>query len=165
MVCTDSTYRADDAGDCIRHLRLGSLDVYQKGIEEGGRRKEEGEMNDFFYKKVDAYHIAKDFVIYVYSLLEKYPQKENYALCDQIRRAVISVPSNIAEGLGRSSIKERIHFLEIAFGSLSEVSCQLDISESLGYISAEELHEAELKAEHLSKVMSGLKHYLESKIV
>ena len=80
-------------------------------------------MNDFFYKKVDAYHIAKDFVIYVYSLLEKYPQKEN------------------------------------------EVSCQLDISESLGYISAEELHEAELKAEHLSKVMSGLKHYLESKIV
>ena len=115
-------------------------------------------MNDFFYKKVDAYHIAKDFVIYVYSLLEKYPQKENYALCDQIRRAVISVPSNIAEGLGRSSIKERIHFLEIAFGSLYEVSCQLDISESLGY-------EAELKAEHLSKVMSGLKHYLESKIV
>ena len=121
-------------------------------------------MNDFFYKKVDAYHIAKDYVIYVYSLLRNYPQYENYALCDQIRRAVISIPSNIAEGLGRVSVKERIHFLEIAFGSLAEVSCQLDISESLGYISAEELQEAEAKTERLSKVMSGLKNYLTTKI-
>ena len=121
-------------------------------------------MNDFFYKKVDAYHIAKEYVIFVYSLLKKFPQYENYALCDQVRRAAISIPSNIAEGLGRMAIKERIHFIEIAFGSLAEVSCQLDISESLGYISAEELQEAETKAEHLSKVMSGLKNYLSSKI-
>ena len=121
-------------------------------------------MNDFFYKKVDAYHIAKEYVIFVYSLLRNYPQYENYALCDQMRRAVISIPSNIAEGLGRISVKERIHFLEIAFGSLAEVSCQLDISESLGYISTAELQEAETKAEHLSKVMSGLKNYLTTKI-
>ena len=121
-------------------------------------------MNDFFYKKVDAYHIAKEYVIYVYSLLKKYPQYENHALCDQIRRAAISIPSNIAEGLGRMAVKERVHFLEIAFGSLAEVSCQLDISESLGYISASELQEAETKAEHLSKDMSGLKNYLTSKI-
>ena len=121
-------------------------------------------MNDFFYKKVDAYHIAKEYVIFVYSLLKKFPQYENYALCDQVRRAAISIPSNIAEGLARMAIKERIHFIEIAFGSLAEVSCQLDISESLGYISAEELQEAETRAEHLSKVMSGLKNYLSSKI-
>ena len=121
-------------------------------------------MNDFFYKKVDAYHIAKEYVIFVYSLLKKFPQYENYALCDQVRRAAISIPSNIAGGLGRMAIKERIHFIEIAFGSLAEVSCQLDISESLGYISAEELQEAETRAEHLSKVMSGLKNYLTSKI-
>ena len=79
-------------------------------------------MNDFFYKKVDAYHIAKEYVIFVYSLLKKFPQYENYALCDQVRRAAISIPSNIAEGLGRMAIKERIHFIEIAFGSLAEVS-------------------------------------------
>ena len=121
-------------------------------------------MNDFFYKKVDAYHIAKDFVIYVYSLLEKYPQKENYALCDQIRRAVISVPSNIAEGLGRSSIKERIHFLEISYASIMEVLCQLDISESLGYISTDELTTAENMAGTLTKIMSGLKKSLEDKL-
>ena len=121
-------------------------------------------MSDFFYKKVDAYHIAKEYVIYVYSLLRNYPQYENYTLCDQIRRAAVSIPSNIAEGLGRTSVKERIHFIEIAFGSLSEVSCQLDISESLGYISSSELKEAETKAEHLAKVMSGLKNYLTTKI-
>jgi four helix bundle protein len=121
-------------------------------------------MNDFFYKKVDAYHIAKEYVIFVYSLLRKFPQYETYALCDQIRRAAVSIPSNIAEGLGRVSVKERIHFMEIAFGSLAEVSCQLDISESLGYISAEELQEAEERAERLSKVMSGLKNYLATKI-
>ena len=121
-------------------------------------------MNDFFYKKVDAYHIAKEYVIFVYSLLRKFPQYETYALCDQIRRAAVSIPSNIAEGLGRVSVKERIHFMEIAFGSLAEVSCQLDISESLGYISAKELQEAEERAERLSKVMSGLKNYLATKI-
>ena len=121
-------------------------------------------MNDFFYKKVDAYHIAKEYVLFVYSLLKKYPQYENHALCDQIRRAAISIPSNIAEGLGRMAIKERIHFLEIAFGSLAEVSCQLDISEALGYITAKELEEAEMKAERLSKVMSGLKNYLSNNI-
>jgi four helix bundle protein len=122
-------------------------------------------MNDFFYKKVDAYHIAKGYVVFVYSLLKKYPQYENYALCDQIRRSAISIPSNIAEGLGRMSIRERIHFIEIAFGSLAEVSCQLDISEALGYITNDELDEAERKAERLSKVMSGLKNYLSTKIV
>jgi four helix bundle protein len=121
-------------------------------------------MNDFFYKKVDAYHIAKEYVLYVYSLLRNYPQYENHALCDQIRRAAISIPSNIAEGLGRMAVKERIHFLEIAFGSLAEVSCQLDISEALGYITAKELEEAEMKAERLSKVMSGLKSYLSNNI-
>ena len=121
-------------------------------------------MNDFFYKKVDAYHIAKEYVIFVYSLLRKFPQYETYALCDQIRRAAVSIPSNIAEGLGRVSVKERIHFMEIAFGSLAEVSCQLDISESLGYISPNELQEAEERAERLSKVMSGLKNYLATKI-
>ena len=121
-------------------------------------------MNDFFYKKVDAYHLAKEYVIFVYSLLRKFPQYETYAFCDQIRRAAVSIPSNIAEGLGRVSVKERIHFMEIAFGSLAEVSCQLDISESLGYISANELQEAEERAERLSKVMSGLKNYLATKI-
>ena len=121
-------------------------------------------MSDFFYKKVDAYHLAKEFVVQIYSLLEKYPPYEQYALCTQMRRSAISIPSNIAEGLGRTSVKERIHFIEIAFGSLTEISCQLDISQTLGYISQDELTEAENMAQRLSKVMSGLKNYLFNKL-
>lgn len=120
-------------------------------------------MNDFFYKKLEAYKKSKEFTIYVYSLLKKYPSYEQYALCDQLRRASVSIPSNIAEGMGRMAIKERIHFLEISYASIMEVLCQLDISESLGYITADELTTAEDMAITLTKIMSGLKKSLEDK--
>ena len=121
-------------------------------------------MNDFFYKKLDAYQLAKGLTIYVYALLRKYPSYEQHAICSQIRRSVVSVPSNIAEGMGRFAIKERIHFLEIAYGSLTEVMCQLDISHSLGYISDDEFNNAESMIEKTAKVMSGLRKSLQNKI-
>jgi four helix bundle protein len=121
-------------------------------------------MNDFFYKRLDAYKIEKEFTLYVYSLVNKYPPYEQYALCDQLRRAAVSVPSNIAEGMGRIAIKERIHFIEISYGSIVEVLCQLDISQSLGYISEQELNDAEEIASRLTKVMSGLRKTLSSKL-
>jgi four helix bundle protein len=77
----------------------------------------------------------------VYALLKKFPKEEQYALCDQLRRAVISVPSNMAEGGGRTSAKDQAHFLEMAFGSLMEVDCQMDIAHDLGYVSSKELEE------------------------
>ena len=120
-------------------------------------------MTDFFYKKLEAYELAKEFTIYVYSLLKGYPAYEQYAICDQLRRAAVSIPSNIAEGMGRMSIKERIHFLEISYASIMEVTCQLDISYSLGYISETELVNAESLAATLTKVMSGLRKSLENK--
>ena len=121
-------------------------------------------MNDFFYKKLEAYKMAKDFAVYVYSLLSNYPPYEQYAICDQLRRAAVSVPSNIAEGMGRMAIKERLHFLEISYGSIMEVLCQLDISKSLGYINETELTTAESKATTLTKVMSGLRKSLSDKL-
>lgn len=63
---------------------------------------------------------SKLLVREVYSFLDKFPKVETFALCDQLRRAVVSVPSNIAEGSGRYSIREKIHFIEIAYGSLTE---------------------------------------------
>ena len=119
--------------------------------------------NDFFYKKVEAYKKAKSFIIYVYSLVRKFPAYEQYAICDQIRRSAVSIPSNIAEGLGRMSIKERIHFLEIAYGSLTEVTCQLDIAQSLGYITDEELKTAEDMSIEVGRIMSGLRKSLINK--
>ncbi|MBR1388306.1 MAG: four helix bundle protein [Prevotella sp.] len=122
-------------------------------------------MNDFFYKKLDAYKIAKEFTIYVYSLVKKFPSFEQYALCDQLRRAAVSVPSNIAEGMGRMAIKERVHFLEISYASMTEVLCQLDISESLGYITPEELKTVEEISDRLARVMSGLRKSLNDKLL
>ncbi len=121
-------------------------------------------MNDFYYKKLDAYKIAKEFTIYVYSLIRNFPSFEQYALCDQLRRATVSVPSNIAEGMGRMAIKERIHFLEISYASMTEALCQLDISESLGYITLEELQKAEEISDRLGRVMSGLRKSLNDKL-
>ena len=92
----------------------------------------------------------------VYQLLEKFPKTENYALCDQLRRAVVSVPSNIAEGMGRMAIKEQIHFLEIAYASLMEVYCQLQIAVDLGYITPEDLQIVKRKIFTTSKLISGL---------
>lgn len=117
-------------------------------------------MNDFFYKKLDAYKIAKEFTTYVYQLLHGFPPFETYALCDQIRRAAISIPSNIVEGMGRMGLRERVHFLGISYASLAEMLCQLDIAQSIGYISEEELSQAEEIAGRLSRVMPGLRRAL-----
>ena len=97
-------------------------------------------MNYFYFKKLDVYNYSKELVKYIYLLLKKFPKEEEYALCNQLRRAVISVPSNIAEGFGRASSKEKIHFIDIAYGSLMEVECQIEISAELGYVSYEEKH-------------------------
>jgi len=118
---------------------------------------------DFYYKKLVLYQKAKEFTIYVYSLIRKFPPHEQYAMSDQIRRASVSIPSNIAEGMGRMAIKERLHFLEYAYGSLAEVSCQLDISQALGYITEEELTMAESLSFEIGRLLSGLRKSLMDK--
>ena len=91
------------------------------------------------YRKLNAYQYAKELTCAVYSIIKEFPAEERHALSDQLRRAVVSVPSNIAEGASRSSIKEQIHFIEIAYGSLNETMCQLEIAHDLGYITKERL--------------------------
>ena len=77
---------------------------------------------------------AMELVQQVYVLSKKFPADERYALTDQLRRAVVSIPSNIAEGSGRSSNADYAHFLSIARGSLYETMTQLRIAVDLGYI-------------------------------
>lgn len=91
----------------------------------------------------------------VYKLLEQFPDAERFALCGQIRRA-ISVPSNIAEGIGRVSNKDQAHFLNIAYGSLMEVFAQLDIAHDLGYINNEMFNQVENDVEEISKMISTM---------
>ena len=111
----------------------------------------------YSYKRLDVYQKAKALVKSVYELMKQFPQEEKYALCDQLRRAVISVPSNIAEGLSRYSDKEKVHFLEIAYGSLMEVDCQIEISSELGYINKCELNDIEEQIAVEAQLLSGLR--------
>lgn len=82
----------------------------------------------FSFEKLDVWQESKSLIKDVYQLLKKFPSKENYALTDKIRRSIVSVASNIAESSGRMSHKEKVHFFEIAFGSLMECFCQLLIA-------------------------------------
>lgn len=92
----------------------------------------------------------------MYELLKKFPREEQYALCDQLRRAVISIPSNIAEGSGRQSQKDQAHFYTIAYGSLMETLSQLDVACDLGYITCDEFKQLELLINEEAKMLTGL---------
>lgn len=89
-------------------------------------------MND--YKELDVWKRSIELVKKIYEVTELLPKKETYALSDQIRRSVISVPSNIAEGFGRHSTKEYIQFLYIALGSAYELETQIMITKEVGYL-------------------------------
>ena len=111
----------------------------------------------YSYKQLDVYKESKALVKIVYVVLKKFPREEQYALCDQLRRAVISVPSNLAEGTGRTSPKDQAHFLEMAFGSLMEVDCQLDIARELGYMSDEDLNKVNAQISRIAAMLSGMR--------
>lgn len=120
-------------------------------------------MEDFYYRNLKVYAQAKQLVADVYAFSRAFPIQEQYGLTNQIQRAAISVPSNIAEGMGRFSPRERIHFIEIAYGSMMETMCQLEIAEMLGYISPEALAEQDDKIRQLARMLLGLKHSIEEK--
>ena len=115
-------------------------------------------MDKFTFFDLRVYQEAKMLVREVYTLLDKFPKYETYALNDQLRRAVVSVPSNIAEGSGRGSVKEKIHFLEIAYGSLTETLCQLDLAHDLGYITDVEFNNIRERIDVIGKLLSGLRN-------
>ena len=115
-------------------------------------------MEGYQFEKLKAWQKAKELAVAVYKLVTNFPQHEQYALSNQVRRAVISVPSNIAEGTGRLSVKEKIHFLEIAYGSLLETFCQLQIAVELGYISDKDLMAIKPLFFDTSRLISGLRN-------
>ncbi len=120
-------------------------------------------MEDFYYRKLNVYHAAKQLVMDVYNISRKFPAQEQYGLTNQIQRAAVSIPSNIAEGMGRFSVKERLHFIEISYGSLMEVMCQLEIAQQLNYTTLEQLADEERKITEIAKMLIGLRTSLERK--
>ena len=92
----------------------------------------------------------------VYTLTDKFPRSELYALADQMRRAAVSIPSNIAEGAARSTKKEFIQFLHIAQGSLSELDTQFEVALSLEYLRENEIVTVSAHADEVDKMLTGL---------
>lgn len=114
-------------------------------------------MDNYSFRDLRVYQTSKEFVKTIYGLLSTYPSNEQYALCDQLRRASVSVPSNIAEGMSRLSDKEKIHFLEISYGSLMEVLCQMEIPKELNYITEKQLKDIENEITIIAKQLSKLR--------
>lgn len=110
----------------------------------------------FGYRRLIAYQKAKEVVKRTYKLLKKFPKEEQDAMCDQLRRASISITSNIAEGMNRYSVKDKNHFLEMAYGSLMEVSSQFEIAEELGYINNADRQNMDVLIDEVARLISGL---------
>ena len=108
------------------------------------------------YRDLIAWRKAMDLVTDVYRVTQSFPRDELYGLTNQLRRAAVSVPSNIAEGQARFSRKEFHHFLSLARGSLVELETQLTIAENLGYIGPNQIRSVLDKASELGKVLNGL---------
>ena len=115
------------------------------------------------FRKLKAYIKAKELVKQVYDQIKKFPREEQFALCDQLRRSVISVPSNIAEGSGRNSAKDQSHFYSMAYASLMEVLAQLDIACDLGYLTNDEFNHFETLIDVEAKLLTGLVNKRNSK--
>jgi four helix bundle protein len=108
------------------------------------------------HSKLRAFELADEVTMLVYRVTQKFPKEEIYGLTSQMRRAAVSVPSNIVEGCAREGEVEYLRFLEIAFGSLRELHYQLGLSNRLGYPEESEFSACEEKIIETEKVLSGL---------
>ena len=113
------------------------------------------------FKNLVAWQEAMNLVEMVYLATKEFPKDEIYGLTDQIRRAAVSVPSNIAEGNGRMNRKDYAHFLLIANGSLKELETQILISERIGYLSKEKREEITKQAGSVGRLLTALRKSLE----
>ena len=121
-------------------------------------------MQDFYYRNLLVYQHSIQLVTDIYKLTKRFPLSESYGLTNQIQRAAVSIPSNIAEGMGRFSLKERLHFLEISNGSIMEVMCQIEIAYQLKYITIDEMKSFEQKIKDIAKMLMGFRRNLEEKL-
>ena len=108
------------------------------------------------YQDLKVWQKAIDLTEDVYQLVKQLPQDEHYAISDQMRRAVVSVPSNIAEGRGRGTNKEFVRFLLMSRGSLWELSTQLVICEKLHYLDSMQTSKARQMITEISKMINAL---------
>lgn len=115
-------------------------------------------MEYFSFQKLNVYIESRKLVVEIYKIIRQLPGYEKYDLGSQIRRSVVSIPANIAEGNGRMSYKEKIHFLEISYASLFETFCHLELCRDLGYITEDHLNHLIPSFEYIAKMISSLRN-------
>ena len=108
------------------------------------------------YRELLVWQKATELALLAYRMTEQFPKREIYGLASQIRRAGVSIPSNIAEGYGRGSRKEYVQFLSIAQGSLKELETQVILSERLAYATRTQAARLLSEAEVIGKMLGGL---------
>ena len=108
------------------------------------------------HRKLTAFQLADEVALFIYRITKIFPKEELFGLTSQMRRAVVSVPSNIVEGCARESRVEYFRFLEIAFGSLRELRYQFELSQKLGYVNKNDFEIGEEKIIETEKVLSAL---------
>ena len=115
-----------------------------------------------YYKDMEVWKEAMELVTYIYQITKTFPKEEVFGLVSQIRRCVVSVPSNIAEGIVKHSDKETFRYLDIAVGSLAELDTQMLIAINLGYINDYEI--IEQKISKVRALLKGLIKYFDKQI-
>jgi len=115
------------------------------------------------FRDLIAWQKAMDFVETVYKASGAFPKTEIYGLRSQIRESAVSVPSNIAEGQGRKSTKEFLHFLSIAYGSLCEAQTQAILADRLGFLDEHYKSNVFNQADEVGRLINGLAHSLSRK--
>lgn len=114
------------------------------------------------YKDLVVWQKAMSLVTEVYIYTRQFPKEEIYGLTSQIKRAAVSIPSNIAEGHGRDSTKEYIHFLSIAYGSLMEVETQIQIAVNLNFMQSVEANKTFHDMAEIGRMLNGLSRSLKT---
>lgn len=112
------------------------------------------------YRDLIAWQRAMDLVVLVYEVTKRFPKEEIYGLVSQLRRAVVSIPSNIAEGQGRKTKREFVQFLSIAHGSLREVETQVLIAERIGYVDPKQVEDIMACTGEIGRLINGLSNAL-----
>jgi four helix bundle protein len=111
----------------------------------------------FRFERLEVWRRSIEFADAIYSVTRGFPVEERYGLSRQLRRAAVSISSNIAEGSGRSSDKDFAHFVQMAYGSLMEVISQSQIAENQTFLQPESHTELYRRAEELARMLSGLR--------
>ncbi len=116
------------------------------------------------FHELKVWQLGMEVAEHVYRLTANFPKSETYGLSSQMRRSAVSIPSNIAEGQGRDSTKEFLHFLAIAFGSICELETQLLLANRFNYLSNEDLQAVMVTLTATSKTTRGLQKSLKAKL-